>query len=264
PLTQHVLTLAPTGKIIADAEAQPGVFLGADERIDAGQPIVAAGATLGPDADGAERQGQVVGDHQEAVHRNVLLVQPVAYRLAAEVHVRAGLDQHERAALVPELRAIAIAGRREDHPGHLGQRIEHLEADVVPCADIFRPGIAQAHDQVFHGAQRKRPPTWSGVFSQKVSTVRQERAWDHFFLPWAAASAPSSFFFVRRTASTTSVGFSSRVRFSNCRSFTRRVWFTSTPVTSSSNTVGRWAGRAFTRMRRMPCFIFPPLRTPMG
>ena len=114
-----------------------------------------SGATGTAQTDLAEGKCQVVGDHQQVLRIKAFLVHPIAHRFATKVHERLRLDQHEGAPFVLEPRSIGIAARAEGGLERGGKGIQHLEADVVACAGIFRPGITEARNEVFHGSAVK-------------------------------------------------------------------------------------------------------------
>ncbi len=167
-------------EVAAYAEAHPCEIFGAQQLGDVFQPVVAAGASPLTDAQRAERQGDVIGYDQQVLARNLLRVEPVAHRLAREVHVGRGFQQHQRAALVPDFSHVAVAGGGKKRVGRPGQGVQHFESDVVAGLGVFGADVAQPNDEVFHAASaiiclrqrrhrakhglraRRRRPSWRG------------------------------------------------------------------------------------------------------
>jgi len=117
PFAQHVVDLMAAREVAAHAEPHPCEILAAQQLGDVLQPVVAAGASPLPDAQRPERQGDVVRDDQQVFARNLLGVEPVAHRLARQIHVGRGLEQHQGAALVLQFGHVAVAGRGKKRGG---------------------------------------------------------------------------------------------------------------------------------------------------
>ena len=85
----------------------------------------------------------------EILLRDLFGFQPVADRLAAQVHVGRRLQQHERPSLVPELGDRAVAARCKDGARLGCQCVGHFESYVMPGFGVLGADIAQPDDQVF-------------------------------------------------------------------------------------------------------------------
>lgn len=149
PFAEHVVYLKAFGKVAPDTEAKPRIVAVAEQLGDAFEPVVSAVAAFGPDADRAERQRDVVDDDQQVLLRDLFGFQPVADRLAAQVHVGRRLQQHERPSLVPELGDRAVAARCKDGARLGCQCVGHFESYVMPGFGVLGADIAQPDDQVF-------------------------------------------------------------------------------------------------------------------
>ena len=88
------------GEVVADAEAEAAEGVGAQFLDDVGEAVVSAVGALFAHTDSAQRQGNVVVDNQKVLDGNLLLIQPIFHRLAAQVHIGGGLDDHQ--GLTPE------------------------------------------------------------------------------------------------------------------------------------------------------------------
>ena len=101
-------------------------------------------------ADGAHGQGDVVVDDEEVLDGNLLLIEPVFHRLAAEVHIGGGLDHHEGLASVFHLRHLGQAAGGESSLKVLGQAVGDAKASVMPGIFIFGTDVSKTGDEVFH------------------------------------------------------------------------------------------------------------------
>src|SRR5205823_12325915 len=88
----HLAALEPDGAV--HAYAQAGEVLGAQVLDDAGYAVVPARRAFSPDAYGAQGQGDVVVNHQHALQGDLVVTGQRAHRLAAQVHVGAGLGEN--------------------------------------------------------------------------------------------------------------------------------------------------------------------------
>ena len=109
-----------------------------------------ARAALLAHAQGAERQRYVVGHHQQVFYRDLLLLHPVADRLARQIHVGGGLEQNDGAPLVAQRgdRSVTVGLKRD--VGCLCQGIQHSESYVVTGIGIFGADVTQSGNEVFH------------------------------------------------------------------------------------------------------------------
>src|SRR3712207_2666501 len=100
---QHPVYLASLGIIVAHAYAQPGIVL-ANELYDMPQAVVTAVATACLQAEIAQRQGHIVADDEQSFLVDALVVEPVSYGIAAQIHKGGGLEQYHLTPLEHGLR----------------------------------------------------------------------------------------------------------------------------------------------------------------
>ena len=74
-------------EFVADSDTYACIILSADHLIDIRKTIMSAGTSVLSEAECAERNIQVVRNDEKVLYRNLQFVHPVAYSLAAEVHV---------------------------------------------------------------------------------------------------------------------------------------------------------------------------------
>ena len=149
--SKHVVDLSASGKVVADAEAQAAIALGAEFGGYVLEAVVSGVAATLAQADGAEWQGDVVDEHQQAVERQLLVVHPEAHGRAAEVHVCGGLEHHQLAVLDAHAGHGAVAAALESCAARVGghQLVGYHEAGVVAGADVLGADVAQSHYQEF-------------------------------------------------------------------------------------------------------------------
>src|ERR687889_87713 len=140
----------PYGVLRPDADAQARELVRAERRDDVLQALLPAARARRPEAHGAEREGDVVADHDEVASRLQLgaLAQKARDRLAAQVHVGLRLDQLDRAPLKlgppderPALRALDLRARLPR------QKVYDHEAQVVARPLVALARIAQTDDE---------------------------------------------------------------------------------------------------------------------
>ena len=106
------------------------------------QAVVPAVRPLGPHPQLAQRQVDVVADHQQVGQRQPGRSPSPGGRSAAQVHERLGLDS---SSLLPALDQLGHLGleARWKRPGRRATRqgVDHVEADVVPGAVVLRAGL---------------------------------------------------------------------------------------------------------------------------
>ena len=148
-LTQHEVGLCATGKVVADAELQTGIAL-TDELGDVLQTVVTAVAALASQTQGAHGKREVVDDDEEVLGGDVLLLQPVAHGIAAEVHEGGGLEQRDLCVLHTHVGHEAVALVFPHGACRTGKGVYHAKSDVVACAVVLIARVTQADNQVFH------------------------------------------------------------------------------------------------------------------
>ena len=146
--TQHEVDLRAAREVVAQSDAQARIVL-AYELLYVAQAVVRAGAAARLEAQGAQGQRQVVGDDEQAVLVDVLLVEPVAHGVAAQIHIGGGLEQEELASAHTALGHIAVAAVVENNIGRFCESVQYHIADVVAGGAVFGAGVAQTHNQIF-------------------------------------------------------------------------------------------------------------------
>ena len=106
--------------------------------------------TLFAKAQRAQRQSDVIVDDQQILHRDLLLLQPVLHRLAAQVHVGRGFDDKQGLALVFHLRCLGKAICSEGTLKVFRQAVGNLEANIMTGVVVFGTYVSQTGYQVFH------------------------------------------------------------------------------------------------------------------
>ena len=154
---EHEVHLCAGREAVADAHAQTGVLLRTEHLLDVAQPVVSARTALALEAQGADGQGEVVDDDEQVLAGDVLLVQPVADGVAAEVHERGGLEQHELAVLDGRVGHVAVAAVLKNSIGRLGKGVQYVVTYVVAGVFVFVAWIAQTDYQVFCHTYTKNP-----------------------------------------------------------------------------------------------------------
>ena len=148
--SEDEIHLSAAGEVVADAETQAGVLLRAEDGGDVAQTVVAALATAGLHAQRAEGQGEVVGNDEELRGGDFLLVQPVAHGIAAEVHIRGGLEEEELLVLHADGRDEAVAAVLPRGAGIGSQLIDDAKAYVVARVGVLGTDIAETCNEI-HG-----------------------------------------------------------------------------------------------------------------
>src|SRR5579871_3045008 len=122
--------------------------------LDVPQPVMAAMSAAGSKAQLAQRQVDIVADHQQIGEDRLVEVNDLANALTAQVHEGLGLDEENLLAILVELGDPGLkAILKTAHSRATGQAVHHHEADIVPRVRVPPAGIAQAYDD-FHGQAR--------------------------------------------------------------------------------------------------------------
>ena len=150
PLTQHEIYLTAAREVIAQTETQTTEHIGTQFFNDVGQAVVAAVSTLLAEAQRTQRQSDVIVDNQKILNWNLLLLQPVFYRLAAEIHVGRRLDDKQSLALEFHLRSLGKTVRGERTFQVLRQAVGNLKTNVVSRVVVLGTYVSQTGNQVFH------------------------------------------------------------------------------------------------------------------
>ena len=150
-VAEHIVDLSAAGEVVADAEAQTCVLLGAEHLCDMAQSVVARLAAAGFHAERAEGKSEVINDHEESFQLYLLFVHPVAHGVATEVHIGGRLEEEERLVLHAHFADEAIALVLKGYIGCGGHCVQHAKANVVARPSILGPYVAQAYDEMVHG-----------------------------------------------------------------------------------------------------------------
>ena len=163
-----MLYLHAVGEVVTDAHAQTGIVL-SDELLDVSQAVVAAVGAVGLQAELPKGDCHFVGDDEQAFLVDILLAQPVADSIAAEVHEGGGLEQEYLPSFQGCLcqKAVALVG--ENNIGRLCEGVQYHVSSIVAGIGIFITGVSQSHNQVFVHNQ-------SGLFSGSLSSSGRARS----------------------------------------------------------------------------------------
>src|SRR4051794_23817842 len=136
------------------ADPQASVFRGPDVVLNITKTVVASMRSPRPKSQLAERKVDVVADHQQVFHRNLIEVERLPDRSTTQIHERFRLQQQDLLiTLMPLGQATLEAILKAADAGSLGQRIKDREADIVPGADVLPARVAKTNDQ-FHRLHR--------------------------------------------------------------------------------------------------------------
>ena len=132
----------------ADADADAGEAVDPEAVDDRLQPLLAAVAAAGPDADGADGEVEAVADDEQSLRRHAIAPGQGGNRVAAVIDIGARLHQDRRPALD---HALAQGGERsvrlERHGVAARQTVDAPEADVVPVVGVVSAVVSQADDE---------------------------------------------------------------------------------------------------------------------
>ena len=112
------------------------------------QSVVTTVATRLADTQLAEWYVQVVHQHQQVLHRHFLLLQPVPHRIAAQVHIRRGLQQHQQGRLHAARSYHAVPAVLPGRTDALGKGVDDVKTDIVTRMLILVTYIAQSYYQI--------------------------------------------------------------------------------------------------------------------
>ena len=145
---EHPVDLHTTREVVADAHTQTSIVL-TDELLDMSEAVMTAVGAIGLQAELSQGQRHIVADDEQARLVDVLLVQPIAHGIAAEVHERGGLEQEHFPSLDRRLGHKAVAPVVKMNIGCLSKSIQYHKPCVVAGQFVFVTNITQANNQVF-------------------------------------------------------------------------------------------------------------------
>src|SRR5829696_3929519 len=277
PLAEHVrgddLRVGRVGPADPDPHA---LEVGAAELpLERLEPVVAREPAAEPQADLAERQVDLVVDHEHAIEVELVGAARRTDRAPGLVHVRLRLEHRDARTAGPGASLAQLAGellaRLRQVPAR-DQRVRDLEADVVRRRGVAAPGVPETDDQPVDrggGEELQDSPEADCSASSPVSPSACASA--------ASPSAPSPTSSVSvsissgsgsrdggvTVASTVSSGSSSSVTPAggvSCESVA--VAFISRPETSNWTVSGMSPGSASMLRSTTPCERTPPSTTP--
>src|SRR5215813_3525307 len=118
---------------------------------DAVEAVVSSRASLMLELNPAERQVQLVVDHQGVLRSNLEESRRCGDRLAGQIHEGLGLEQHHPLLAQPHLSQpsleLSLFERRLPAAAKL---LEDPKADVVPVVPVPTTGVAEAADQLHY------------------------------------------------------------------------------------------------------------------
>ena len=160
---EDVIDLLTGEEVVADAEAEAGILLRAEDLRDMFQSVVTAVAAAGFHAQLSEGQADVIDADEEVLQLDLLLLHPIAHGIAAEVHEGAGFEEYELTALDADARDEAVAAVLPYGLLALvfvdgsSKGVDHTETDVVACAFVFGSDITKTDDKEFFHRNKNRP-----------------------------------------------------------------------------------------------------------
>ena len=132
----------------ADADLDPGEVLGTNLSDDGLDAVVTTGGAVGPDAQAAGDQGDIVKHDDDSLGRDVEVGGKLQDAAAGQIHEGLGLEQHQLAAVPGGLTVQALELHAVDLAAEgIGQNVDGTEASVVTGLFIFTAGIAQADNE---------------------------------------------------------------------------------------------------------------------
>ena len=128
----------------------------------------ASGASTRPQADGPERQIDIIADHKEVRRAGFRTHQNLADGFAGGVHKCLGFRQNE---LLPLDAGIANEGPAPS-PSHsgvhaAGKQVERHKPHIVPRTPIAQPGVSQADD--YHWCSDTISKFWNSSLTDRSS-----------------------------------------------------------------------------------------------
>ena len=141
--SENEIYLSAAGEVVADAETQAGVLLRAEDGGDMAETVVASLAAAGFHTQRTERQGEVIGDDEELVDGDFLLVKPVTHGITAEIHIGGGLEEEELLVLHAYGGDETIAAVLPSGTGIGSQLIDDAETHIMARVSIFDTDIAE-------------------------------------------------------------------------------------------------------------------------
>src|SRR5690606_6005329 len=110
------------------------------------QAIMTAICALSAQTYGAEIKLHLIGNDEQLIRLNLLLLHPVRHSLTAEIHIRARLQEDQGSALVANFSDTARSFDLPRPTKGIGKHIDNFEPDIVPCVCIFSSDIAKTGD----------------------------------------------------------------------------------------------------------------------
>src|SRR5262245_47324599 len=147
-ITQHERGGVHPPRRPADAEPEPVVLTRPERGGHRAQPVmtVVAAALLEPY--GAERNIQLIVNHQQPLGGDPVVAAQPGHRPAGQVHKGQGLAEGDRlpSQPPPRDRRLELAGP-EPGAGPGGEHVRHHVPGVVPVGGVARAGVAQSDDE---------------------------------------------------------------------------------------------------------------------
>lgn len=166
----EVLSVGP-----ADPDLQARKILGAEVLENRADSVVPARPALFAKPQAAERQRDVVVDHQHFGSRPLVERGHLAHAAAAVIHERLRLEQH-RAVPQPRHVTLPFRARRELRALGGGQAVEDHEPDIVAGPFVLPPRISEADDERKRGHPRSLSAR--GQTSMPVSPATTDFRWE--------------------------------------------------------------------------------------
>jgi len=133
----------------SDADFEAGVFIGAEGGDDRFVAVVAAGTALGFETDASDFHIEIVGNDEESIDGDAIALEQRADGLAADVHERHRLDEHDGMALdLTDADQGAFTVLADGDLVLVGELVDDFEADIVASPFVFGAWVAEADDEI--------------------------------------------------------------------------------------------------------------------
>src|SRR5574344_1674300 len=107
-------------------------------------------AALTLNSDFSKRKSQIICDNQKILRINFLLIQPIAYSIAAQIHECGGFEKNKLSVFYGRICDEAVTSILKNNIGCLCKGIQYRKTYIVAGALVFISRIAQSYNQIFH------------------------------------------------------------------------------------------------------------------
>ena len=96
----------------------------------------------------SNRNGNIVADNQQTALVNILLIEPIAHSITAQVHIRGRLEQEHLPTLQRGLGHKTIAFILKNDIGRLSKSVQYHPSCIVAGLSVFVARIAQPNNKI--------------------------------------------------------------------------------------------------------------------